>query len=274
MSTHTEFAACGTSRTTRAVGLVLVCAALSAACGPSLDDFVAERRESARAVLKQVEAIATMARQAPPISDFGALSDPGPMAICDLLVGAHREAGCDTWVIDQPQLDSPGRFLDPEPVVRFGLADWLVLTTSLVETGRLPPNASYPEGAIESRITLSIGHAFSWLQTVRYVIVVRPGKVEVPALAADQKSYKAGSYTGDAMVFALGATRPRLLGAVPFSYKMGGDVKLKMWRGELHQKQLDRVYAQGVREALVAELAESLRQLERQPPPKAPNATP
>lgn len=242
--------------------LVAVAASvLTSACGESVEEYLAKHRASATGQLQRVDRIRQLARDIPPV-EWPTMEDPGPMAICDLVIAPYRKAGCDTWVIDQEQLDNPETFLDPTPLVSFGHADWLVTTRSLLTTGRYPPNATFPDGDEPDRLTRPIIYAFSWLSQLRYLIVVRRSELVRPKLAEDQKSYEPGSYQGEALLFAL-SPDPIHLGSVPFSYRMVGDVKVRMRRGHIHASQVERAFAQGVREELAAALVSRLESLER-----------
>lgn len=230
-------------------------------CGEPVGEYVAAHRAAAEAQLSRVarvaELVATM-----PSNDWATMKDPGPLAICDLVIAPHRDKGCETWVIGLEQLRSPGRYLEPAPLVSFGSAEWLVTTTNLLTTGRFPPNDRYPTGDEPDRLTRAITFAFEWLEGVRYLIVVRTDELVAPALAEDQKSYAPGRYRGEALLFAL-RPEPTSLGSAPFGYAMQGDIKVRMQKGIIHREQLAQVFARGVREALAEALVERLKQLER-----------
>jgi hypothetical protein len=230
-------------------------------CGESVEEFISVRRPWSNEQLRNVDRVRELARELPE-NEWPTMKDPGPLSICDLVIPAYREAGCDTWVIDQEQLDHPERFLDPPPPVSFGHADWLVTTRSLLASGRFPPNDAYPEGDEAERLTRPIIYAFSWLERLRFLLVIRTYDLERPVLAPDQKSYTPGSFRGEALLFSL---RPEVtsLGSVPFSYSMVGDVKVRMRRSGIHPTQLDKAFADGVREALAEALVSRLDELER-----------
>lgn len=251
--------------TPRSLLILALGAALTTACGEPVRDYLAEHRELATAQLHRVARVREIMRALPP-AEWPTMRDPGPLAICDLVIPPHRDAGCDTWVIDQAQLDNPRAFLDPPPLVAYGQADWLVFTTSLLETGRYPPNARYPDGDEPDRLTRPITYAFSWLLSLRFLIVVRTDELVPPRLADDQKSYSAGSFRGEAVLFSL-RPEPTALGSVPFSHAMVGDVKVRMHRGRINAAQLDKAFADGVRKALAEALVARLKELER---PAAP----
>ena len=238
------------------------------ACGESVVDYVAAHRDAAREQLARITKVRELA-QTLPANELATMKDPGRLAICDLVIPPHRDAGCDTWVIEQEQLDNPKAYLEPKPLVSYGMADWLVLTTNLIETGRFPPNSSYPDGAEADRLTRPIIYAFGWVEQVRYVIVVRHSELTPPELAADQKSYTPGSYTGEAILFELRPT-PRSLGSVPFAYAMTGELQIRMRGGAIHAAQIEKAFADGVRQELAATLVSRLANLERPPPSKRP----
>lgn len=248
---------------------LLVLSFVLAGCGESVADYVAARRDNAKAQLARVAKVAELAHIVP-ANDWPTMKDPGRLAICDLVIPPHREAGCDTWVIEQAQLDQPKSYLSPKPLVSYGLADWLVLTTSLLETGRFPPNESYPEGAEADRLTRPIIYAFGWIEQVRYVIVVRQKELTPPKLADDQKSYTPGSYSGEAILFEL-MPEPKSLGSVPFEYAMTGDLKVRMRGGVIHIQQIEKGFADGVRQELASALVARLSNLERPPPGVVPS---
>lgn len=239
-----------------------------AGCGESVAEYVAARREGAQAQLARIAKVRALAHSLP-ANEWATMKDPGRLAICDLVIPAHREAGCDTWVIEQEQLDNPKTYLDPKPPVSYGQADWLVLTTSLIETGRFPPNASYPDGAEADRLTRPIIYALGWIEQVRYVIVVRQGELTQPLLADDQKSYAPGSYRGEAILFEL-KPEPRSLGSVPFEHAMTGNLPVRMRGGVIHAAQIDKAFADGVRQELASALVARLSKLERPPPGVTP----
>ena len=251
-----------------ALGLMFVA---TAGCGESVAEYVAARREGAQAQLARVAKVRALAH-ASPANEWATMKDPGRLAICDLVIPAYREAGCDTWVIEQEQLDNPKAYLDPKPLVSYGQADWLVLTTSLIDSGRFPPNASFPDGAEADRLTRPIIYAFGWIEQVRYVIVVRQGELTPPELAADQKSYTPGSYRGEAMLFEL-LPEPRSLGSAPFEYAMTGELQVRMRGGVIHAAQIEKAFADGVRQELASALVARLSNLERPPPGRPTPAT-
>lgn|GEM_PF-4876657 len=245
-----------------AVGLTL------AGCGESVAEYVAAHRDAAKAQLARVAKVRELAHIVP-ADEWPTMKDPGRLAICDLVIPAYRDAGCDTWVIEQAQLDQSKSYLSPKSLVSYGAADWLVLPTSLIDTGRYPPNESYPEGAEADRLTRPILYAFSWIEQVRYVIVVRQKEATAPKLADDQKSYAPGSYSGEAILFEL-MPEPKSLGSVPFEYAMTGDVQIRMRRGVIHPEQIEKAFADGVRQALASALVARLSNLERPPPSTVP----
>lgn len=239
----------------------LVVASTVAGCGEPVGEYLEARRAAAGEKLARVARVAELTATLAP-NDWATMKDPGPLAVCDLVIAPHRDKGCDTWVIGLEQLLSPRRHLAPEPLVRFGSDDWLVMTTSLLETGRFPPNERYPEGAEPDRLVRAITFAFTWLESVRYLIVVRTDELVPPVLAEDQKSYAPGSFRGEAMLFEL-YPEPRSLGGAPFSYAMVGDIQVRMQKGVIHKEQVDQAFAKGVREALSEALVGRLKQLER-----------
>lgn len=252
--------------TSRSILVLALGAALTTACSEPVRDYLAEHRELATAQLHRVARVRDIMR-ALSASEWPTMRDPGPLAICDLVIPPHRDAGCDTWVIDQAQLENPRAFLEPAPLVSYGQTDWLVFTTSLLETGRFPPNVHYPDGDEPDRLTRPITYAFGWLLSLRFLIVVRTDELVPPRLAEDQKSYSAGSFRGEAVLFSL-RPEPSALGGVPFSHAMVGDVKVRMQRGRIHAAQLDKAFADGVRQALAEALVTRLKELERPEPPR------
>ena len=241
--------------------LAAVLMACVVGCGEPVGEYVAAHRAAAEAQLAKVARVAELVATLPP-NDWATMKDPGPLAICDLVIAPHRAKGCETWVIGLEQLRSAGRYLEPAPLVSFGSAEWLVTTTNLLTTGRFPPNDRYPTGDEPSRLTRAITYAFEWLESARYLIVVRTDELVPPALAEDQKSYAPGSFRGEALLFAL-APEPTALGSAPFGYAMQGDVKVRMQKGIIHEEQIAQGFAKGVREALAEALVERLKQLER-----------
>ena len=235
------------------------------ACGESVADYIAKHRATSEDQLARVAKVRALA-QAEPKNEWPTMRDPGQLAVCDLVIAPYREGGCDTWVIDQAQLDAPEAFLDPAPLVSYGQADWLVMTNALLKTGRFPPNKSFPSGDEATRLTRPIIYAFEWLASVRYVIVVRTDELVAPKLAPDQKSYEPGKFTGEAILYEL-KPEVRSLGTAPFSYAMTGDVKVRMRGGIIHLAQINKAFADGVRDALAEVLVARLSTLER-PPPK------
>lgn len=258
------------ARAMPSLSLAVLAAVTIGACGESVAEYIAARRELATAQLARIDAVRSLAR-AEPHHDWATMKDPGPLVICDLVIPPHRDAGCDTWVIDQAQLEQPTAYLDPPPLLSYGQADWLVLTTSLVTAGRFPPNANYPSGAEADRLTRPILYAFSWLEQVRYVIVVRQDELTAPALAADQKSYEPGSFRGEATLFAL-LPEPHSLGGAPFAHTMTGELQVRMRRGGIQLNQVNKAFADGVRQSLAEALVSRLNHLERPPPATQPQA--
>lgn len=186
--------------------------------------------------------------------------DPGPMSLCDLMIPPFRDKPCDTWAVDLAQLEGPDRYrLDG--VVSFGQAEWLVLTKSLIETGRYPPNDKYPEGAEVERVTLPIEHGFRWLDSLRYLIVVEPTDVLMPDITPDQKAYVAGRYEGAARLYSVYPT-VRDLGAVRFEFAMTGDIRVRMKAGKINKVELLDAFTKAVRGSLTEVLKTRLRQLE------------
>jgi len=232
-----------------------------AGCGEPVDEYLGARRATAEDKLAKVAKVGELTATLAP-NDWATMKDPGPLAICDLVIAAHRDKGCDTWVIGLEQLLTPRRHLEPPPLVSFGSDDWLVTTTSLLETGRFPPNERYPSGAEPDRVTRAVTFAFTWLESLRYLIVIRTDELVPPALAEDRKSYAPGSFRGEALLFEL-LPEPRSLGGAPFSYAMAGDLTVRMRKGVIHEEQIGQAFAKGVREALAEALVGRLKQLER-----------
>lgn len=241
--------------------LLPLCLALSA-CAPSVADFVEARREVATARLARIFEARDQARTAPDIFE-DTLGDPGPLSLCDLMVPPFRDAPCNTWAIDMAQLEKHERYLE-SAVVTFGQAEWLVLTKSLLDTGRFPPNDKYPEGAVPDRVIRIIEHAFRWLDNVRYLIIVDTDEVVAPDITPDVKAYTAGRYEGVARLYALEPS-VRLLGGIRFDFSMTGDIKVKLKRGQVNKAELIDAFSRAVRVALVEKLQTRLRQLEPAP---------
>lgn len=237
-----------------------------AACGESVKEWIDQRRPAMVEQLARIDRVRELAHSEPRV-EWPSMRDPGRLAICELVVPAYREAGCDTWVIDQAQLDAPGAFLDPPQPIRYGQGDWLVMSKALTETGRFPPNKSYPDGDAPDRLTRPIIYAFEQLLQTRFVIVVRTEELVRPRLAEDQKSYDAGKFRGDAILYQL-LPEPHSLGVVPFAYVQAGDLKVRMRHGGIDAAQIDKAFADGVRQALAEALVDRLHNLER--PPAAP----
>jgi hypothetical protein len=233
------------------------------ACAPSVESFVEARRDWAVARIAKVLEARDHAKSAPDVFE-DTMADPGAMSLCDLMIPPFRDKPCDTWAIALAQLDSPNRYLD-EPTVSFGQAEWLVLTKSLLETGRYPPNDKYPEGAVPDRVIRTIEHGFRWLQNLKYLLIVDPDELVVPDVTPDQKAYIAGNFEGVAHLYAI-EPNVRPLGSVRFTFAMSGDVKVRMRRGQINKLELNEAFTKAVREALASKLGERLRSLEPPPP--------
>jgi len=236
------------------------------ACAPSVSEYVEARRQAAAARLAKVFEVRDLAKEAPDVAPgpgSATMLDPGPMSLCDLMIPPFRDAPCDTWAIDFPQLDQPDRYR-ADGVVSFGQAEWLVLTKSLLETGRYPPNEKYPEGAEVDRVTRPIEHGFRWLENLRYLIVVEPIDFAMPDITPDQKAYVAGHYNGVARLYSV-HPNVKALGAVSFEFAMSGDVRVRMKGGKINKVELQDAFTRAVREALTEQLKTRLRQLEVAP---------
>lgn len=243
-------------------GMSLRLAALAlmlSACAPSVTEYVEARRDAATARLAKVFEVRDLAREAPDVGSDTML-DPGAMSLCDLMIPPFRDAPCDTWAIDFAQLDRPDRYR-ADGVVSFGQAEWLVLTKSLLETGRYPPNEKYPEGAEVDRVTRPIEHGFRWLENLRYLIVVEPLDFAMPDITPDQKAYVAGHYQGVARLYSV-YPNVKALGAVRFEFAMTGDVRVRMKGGKINKVELLDAFTKAVRGALTEQLKTRLRQLE------------
>ena len=237
-------------------------ACLLAACAPSVTEYVEARREAATAQLKKVFEVRDLAKDAPAVFEDTML-DPGAMSLCDLMIPPFRDQPCDTWAVDLAQLEGPDRY-HADGVVTFGQAEWLVLTKSLLDTGRYPPNDKYPEGAEVDRVIRPIEHGFRWLDNLRYLIVVEPTDAAMPDITPDQKAYVAGSYEGVARLYAL-TPKVRALGAVRFEFAMTGDIRIKMRGGRINKNELHDAFTKAVRDALTDALKTRLRSLEPAP---------
>lgn len=238
------------------------------ACGETVADYIAKHRAASEDQLARVAKVRALSKSEPK-NEWPTMRDPGHLAVCDLVIAPYREGACDTWVIDQAQLDAPEAFLDPAPLVSYGQADWLVMTNALLSTGRFPPNKAYPSGDEADRLTRPIIYAFEWLAKVRYVIVVRTDELVAPKLAPDQKSYEPGKFVGEAILYEL-APEVRSLGTAPFSYAMTGELKVRMRGGIIHAAQINKAFADGVRDSLAEVLVARLGTLERPPPKVTP----
>jgi len=228
-------------------------------CAPSVETFVEARRARATARIAKVLQARDLAKAAPDVFE-DTMVDPGPMSLCDLMIPPFRDKPCDTWAIDLAQLEAPDRY-PSVAAVNFGQAEWLVLTRSLLETGRYPPNEKYPEGAEPDRVNRIIEHGFRWLDNLRYVIIVDPDELVVPDVTPDNKAYVAGNFEGSAHLYAI-EPEVRALGAVRFEFAMSGDVKVRMKRGQINKAELVDAFSKAVRGALADKLATRLRSLE------------
>lgn len=237
-------------------------AASMSGCAPSVETFVEARRAQASTRIAKVLEARDLSRAAPDVFE-DTLVDPGAMSLCDLMVPPFRDKPCDTWAIDLAQLDAPDRY-PGVPTITFGQAEWLVLTKSLLETGRYPRNEKYPEGAAPDRVTRAIEHGFRWLNNLRYLIIVDPDELVVPDVTPDNKAYVAGSFAGSAHLYAI-EPEVRALGAVRFEFAMSGDVKVRMRRGQINKVELVDAFSKAVRGALVDKLKTRLRSLESAP---------
>jgi hypothetical protein len=235
---------------------------LLSACAPSPTEFVEPRRAAAAERLAKVFEARDRMKEAPAVFEDTML-DPGPMSLCDLMVPPFRDQPCDTWAIDLAQLEGPDRYR-ADGVVSFGQAEWLVLTKSLLETGRYPPNDKYPEGAEVDRLTRPIEHGFRWLENLRYLIIVEPTDALIPSITPDQKAYVAGRYEGAARLYSIHPT-VRDLGAVRFEFAMTGDIRVRMKGGKINKVELLDAFTRAVRAALTDKLKTRLRQLEAAP---------
>jgi hypothetical protein len=241
--------------------LLALVALASAGCGRSLDAYLAERKTEVAEKLAALEKVRALVRQTTPIA-ADTMTDPGPMSICDLVVPPFRAQPCNTWVTDLAQFVRPDRYLDPRPVVTFGMANWFVLPASLVTIGRYPPNQRYPEGAEVDGVTRAIEAAFRWLANVEYVIVVRTLEEKLPTVSDDQKSYNPGTFRGEALLFQL-EPEPTSLGGIALEYTTAGNLQVHMQNGQVKSSELEAAFARGVRDQLAAKLVTRLQNLER-----------
>jgi hypothetical protein len=248
---------------TMRVALPFVCSLFALiGCGPSLDELLAKERQVAEAKLRLVSRVAPIVKNEP--EGLATVTSPGPMSICDLMVPAYREAPCDTFVISLEQLESPERYLNPKPVIDYGPAEWLVLTSNLLKHGRYPPTEEYPSGAEPDRVTLLMETAFRWLRNLRYLIVTRPITFAPPKVAEDQRSYSGGLLEAEAILIAL-EPAPRSLGAVQYRFEMSGDIKIRMKGGVINEREIQDAFSKVVRGELQKALEQRLPELEPAP---------
>ncbi len=224
-----------------------------ASCGPSVADFLDEKRFDAEQKLAKVAEVRELLAKTEPIKTEG-LTDPGePIRICDLLYQPFGAQSCNTWIIDAAQLNDAGRFRDRREV-SFGDASWLVVATALLTTGRNPPTSVAPEGEEPAGVGMRIEGVFRWLGDIRFLFVVRTREVLRPTIEAGGKAYKAGHFKGEVLLYDLAGAS--YLGGALFEYRMSGTASVQMRKGANSSPDLDLQFARGARQAVVNRIAQ------------------
>lgn len=247
-----------------AIGLLVALAG----CGPSPRDFLADKRFNAEQKLAKVaEARALLAKTEPIKTD--ALTDPGtPVRICDLLFPPFGPERCNAWVIDAAEFNDPMHFPEPKPYLSFGDTSWLVISSSLLATGRYPPSKVFPDGPEPDGVGARLDGVFRWLGDVRFLFVVRTLELTKPTIEAG-KGYKAGKFRGEVLFFDLDG--PSYLGGSACSYTMSGKISVHVEKGANQSPELDAQFTKAVRQEVVKCIAQFMTLTEaKEPTPRRP----
>lgn len=176
-----------------------------AACGstPALEEQLERDRPAVAAKLSAVNAVAVEARRLPPVSSDAVTLPVGgaPFALIKQLGPPHPAANATFAYLDD--LDKLGE-LSPIPH-RVPSSTLASDCAALVQGGRA--FAAEPLSDVPARRTPPPANQDSaWMllprcKALRYLVVVRPGKVTSPIAHKEDRTFDAGRFEGDALVF-------------------------------------------------------------------------